>query len=111
MADARDTWNEVAGAAGCPKALALTETRKPKLRGRLAELKWDLAAWRELCVKVAASEFCRGINDRGWVATFDWMLERDTATKIAEGKYDDRPKVRLVHSAPAKKRYGPVNKF
>lgn len=40
--------------------------------------------------KINTSKFCRGENERGWVATFDWALLPDSILKATEGKYDDR---------------------
>ena len=40
--------------------------------------------------KINASKFCRGENERGWVATFDWALLPDSILKATEGKYDNR---------------------
>ena len=52
------------------------------------------AAWRDnwhlAASRAAASSFCRGENDRAWVADFEWFLKPDTVTKLLEGKYDDR---------------------
>lgn len=42
--------------------------------------------------RISTSDFCRGKNERGWVATFDWLLQPDTAIKVLEGKYDNRGK-------------------
>ena len=39
--------------------------------------------------RVAASSFCRGGGNRGWVATIDWFLQRQTMDLILEGRYDD----------------------
>lgn len=50
----------------------------------------SLEEWREVVLKIAASDFCCGKNDRGWVASFDFLLKPDTALKVLEGKYDNR---------------------
>jgi hypothetical protein len=52
-----------------------------------------LEEWRPIFQRINASDFCRGQNDRGWIATFDWALQPDTAAKVLEGKYDNRTKV------------------
>lgn len=46
--------------------------------------------WSEVIKRIAISEFCLGKNDRGWKATFDWLLQPETWLKITEGKYDNR---------------------
>jgi hypothetical protein len=59
-------------------------------QARIAE-EPDLGYWLKLIDKVAASEFLRGRNERGWVCTFDWILKPDNALKIMEGQYDRKP--------------------
>jgi hypothetical protein len=34
------------------------------------------------------SAFCRGENDRGWRADFDFLLQPKSFTKLLEGAYD-----------------------
>jgi hypothetical protein len=44
-----------------------------------------------------ASPFCRGeTGDRGWRASFDFLLKPDTATKVLEGKYDDADAIKTA---------------
>jgi len=45
---------------------------------------------------IAESKFCCGDNDRGWKATFDWLLHPATITKIMEGKYDGKKPANTV---------------
>ena len=60
------------------------------LRRRIQEYP-DLEIWQIGLRKIAASSFCRGDNERGWVAHFGWLCERSEAiVKAAEGVYDDR---------------------
>ena len=50
--------------------------------------------------RIARSRFLRGGGERGWVATFDWLIRNDTsAVRILEGVYDDKPQ-----AAPPKQR-------
>ncbi len=51
--------------------------------------------WAAVFTRVNLSSFCRGRNDRGWVADVDFVIrpdgkEPETALKVLEGKYDDR---------------------
>lgn len=39
---------------------------------------------------VQSSKFLRGGNDRGWRASFDWLLKPSNFLKVLEGTYDDR---------------------
>lgn len=46
--------------------------------------------WQQALLKVQVSEFCRGENDRAWVATPDWFLRPESVMAVMEGKYDAR---------------------
>ena len=85
-ADLRDAWNGLT-TEPIPKARELTDARKRSAQARLKERAFE--QWRIVIGRINASPFCRGFNDRGWLATFDWLLKPDTATKVLEGKYDD----------------------
>ena len=82
-------YNEMAQRSGLPKAQRLTESRRKKLRRRLADA-GGIEGWQAACEKVGASRFCCGQNDRGWVADLDFMLQESSFTKLMEGKYDNR---------------------
>lgn len=85
-----EIWNSVI-AIGAPNA----EVREMGTRKKAAEARWrekpDPKYWETVIARaVLASHFCRGINDRGWLADFEWMVRPDTHLKIMEGKYDNR---------------------
>lgn len=79
-------WNET----GCPKvkAFLFTSVRGGNYLTLLRAYGGEtvLAAVE----KVQASEFLRGGNNRGWVATFDWFLRPDNFSKVLEGNYDEQ---------------------
>lgn len=39
--------------------------------------------------KAAESDFLNGKNDRGWLATFDWLMRPTNFVKVLEGNYDN----------------------
>ncbi len=47
------------------------------------------AEWIDIINRISLSQFCTGTNNRSWRATFDWLLQPDTALKVLEGKFDD----------------------
>lgn len=57
----------------------------------------DRGFWAGVIKRVLASDFCRGQNERAWVADFEFLVRKDTCQKVLEGKYDNR-----VKSQPAK---------
>lgn len=69
----------------------LTSMRRRKIKARLTERSWE--DWERVFQRIQASSFCRGGSERGWVASFDWVIgSPDVAVKVLEGKYDDRAK-------------------
>jgi hypothetical protein len=52
---------------------ALGDDRKKHASARIAEFP-DEASWVSAVKATAASEFHQGLNDSGWVATFDWLI-------------------------------------
>lgn len=79
-------WADLA--PGQPQVKVLTTSRKKHAQARLREHP-DLDYWREVIRRLIASPFCRGANDRGWRADFDFLIKPDTHAKALEGKYDE----------------------
>ncbi|HRW94108.1 MAG TPA: hypothetical protein P5560_14235, partial [Thermotogota bacterium] len=69
----------------------ITETRKKHIRARWKELD-SLEKWKGFFAAVESSKFLTGNNDRGWQASFDWLLSEQNMTKVLEGRYEDRKK-------------------
>jgi len=111
--DLRRLWNETT-TEPIPRAVELTPQRRRHSVACLRERGID--GMRQVFARVNASPFCRGQNDRGWLATFEWALKPDNIAKVLEGKYDPRPNQRPQNEAavsslkrvpdPAKQRYG-----
>lgn len=83
-----DLWN--LNAAVLPPIRALTKKRHDQWRRRWAENP-DEGYWVAIVVRMAASPFCRGENDRGWKANVDFLLRPETHVKVSEGQYDPGP--------------------
>lgn len=85
----QEAWN-----SGRPTQLPawreMTKGRRATADNRLASR--PLAEWVQVIARIRQSAFCLGENDRGWVASPDWLLRPDTATRVLEGKYDNRGK-------------------
>lgn len=80
-----DCWNEMAERTGLPKVRALNAERKRHLKARIAE--HGEGALLEAIAIVERSDFCRGQNDRGWRADFDFILSPSKLLRVLEGKY------------------------
>lgn len=76
----RGTLAEVRGCSG---------TRRGKVEARWKETP-DESYWVKIVQRIAKSPFCTGDNDRGWLASFDFLIQPETRHKVDEGKYDPR---------------------
>lgn len=79
-----DLWNTTV-TPPLPQCRGLSGSRQRHANSRLAEAPLD--EWAAVIVAINASRFCRGDNDRGWKASFDWLLQPDTRLRVLEGKY------------------------
>lgn len=80
-----DHWNQMAGKAGLPKVETFAVDRERKLKARLAE--HGRARVFAAIDAVGASPHCRGENDRGWRANFDFILQPKSFAKLIEGAF------------------------
>lgn len=69
-----------------PKVVKLSDGRAKAVRERLKD-RWWRENYLEGIERVRASKFCRGNNDRKWVADFEFFVRPDSLAKIMEGKY------------------------
>lgn len=79
-----EAWNAMAVRAGVPTA-RMTPERRKKLATFLRRNKADDIT--EAISAVECTPFCRGENDRGWKASFDFLLQPGSFTKLIEGTY------------------------
>ncbi len=77
-----------------PQIRTLSNRRKTHLSARWRQHGRSIELFEEAFRKLAASKFCNGENQRGWIATFDWLIKNDeNMVKVLEGKYDNRMEV------------------
>jgi len=79
----------------------ITAKRKTQLNSRWKDQWWQ-GNWQAALDRGGQSAFLRGVNDRGWIIDFEFFLKPDTATKILEGKYDDRQGTAKLSNAQAR---------
>jgi hypothetical protein len=81
-------WNQFS--AKLPKAhTPISSARLKKIQARTKE-RPDPELWKTAIIRLAESNFANGLNDRAWVAGFDFILQTESLDKILEGKYDNR---------------------
>lgn len=82
-----DAWNRLT-TAPLPKAEKLTKGRARHIRSRLTEQ--PIEFWIAAIQRVERTPFCRGVNDRKWRASLDWLIaNEDNVVKLNEGRYDN----------------------
>jgi len=83
----QERWNALEGVRKC---CGFSGKRMAALKKRLEDPAW----WTnvpEALERIQASRFCRGENDRTWLANMEWFLRPDTVLNLLEGKHDNRP--------------------
>ncbi len=81
-----DAWQERMVPQGFPAIRKMTGQRERQLKARLRDSTLD--EWMQAMAALERSAFCRGENDRGWRADFDFLLQPKSFTKLLEGAYD-----------------------
>lgn len=85
-----DFFNETTqGVFGTIRPL-LGATRKAMLKARIAEFGKD--AYYEVVRMAMESDFLKGQNDKGWRASFDWLIKPLNFEKVLSGNYANREK-------------------
>lgn len=84
-----DAWNEKADNYKLPKCMVMSDKRRRYTTARLRDPFFS-QNWKAALERMTSSTFCKGANDRGWVADFDFFIQPDSVAKIMEGKYDER---------------------
>lgn len=80
----------------CPrlsKVMMLTPARRKTIR--TVFLRYDHQKILKMISMAGESDFLSGENDRGWKATFDWLMKPGNFIKVLEGNYSNqniRPK-------------------
>lgn len=65
----------------------VTAQRKSAIEARARENGKE--ALKTVADKAAVSDFLNGKNDRGWLATFDWIMKPNNFVKVMEGNFDN----------------------
>jgi hypothetical protein len=81
-----DLYHEVC--PDLPKMLKLTDKREKAIKKLMKDMTPDDI--RQGFIAINESNFCKGLNDNGWKATFDFCIKPDSIIKALEGKYSNK---------------------
>lgn len=81
------------------KIVKLNQGRMSQVLARTKEYGKEAVA--QVIIKTANSNFLNGDNNRGFLATFDWIFRPTNFPKIYEGNYDNRTSIQRSTSAAA----------
>lgn len=81
------------------KIVKLNQSRMSQVLARTKEYGKEAVA--QVIIKTANSSFLNGDNNRGFLATFDWIFRPTNFPKIYEGNYDNRTSIQRSTSAAA----------
>ena len=85
----KDLYNSIC--KDLSKVRSISSSRKRHLKARWKQFEYSLDTFEECFKKVQVSDFCKGKNERGWQADFDWLIKNDNnMVKVLEGKYDNK---------------------
>ncbi len=73
-----------------PRIRAVSAAREKTIKARLET--YSIEDFKALFEKAEASSFLKGKNDRGWSASFDWLINESNMAKVLEDNYADKPK-------------------
>lgn len=90
-------FNEQMQGRQVKKIVRLNQSRMSQILARTKEYGKEAVA--QVIVKTANSNFLNGDNNRGFLATFDWIFRPTNFPKIYEGNYDNRTSIQRSTSA------------
>lgn len=86
--EAFEAYLAVAAEHGLSQPRTLTPAMRKSIGARLRE--HTPGGWQDMLDGLAASDFLRGKNERGWRANLDWIVKPANFSKIVSGNYDNR---------------------
>lgn len=86
----KEIYNDVLGNI-LPACRSISATRRRKMQAIYKrDFNQNLSEWKEYCERILRCPFLIGDNDKGWMASFDWIIETRNLNKILEGNYEPR---------------------
>ena len=87
-----DSWNSLS--LSKLTKIAKGSARYKSINARVMEYGED--SFLQAINLIKESDFLKGVNDKGWVITFDWFIKPNNFVKVLEGNYTTRKKVCVI---------------
>jgi hypothetical protein len=98
-------YNATADRAGWPKVQTVSRARRAALSQRLREC-GGATGWEVALAKAEASDFLNGRTAKPFTASFDFLTQAKSFTRLMEGNYDNR-----IGNSSTSRRSGMVDAF
>ena len=82
-------FNTKVPSGGIPQVRSISSKRKSAILAR--EKDYSKEAIIQVIDNAATSQFLNGDNERGWIASFDWLFCKNNFPKVLEGNYRNTP--------------------
>ena len=83
-----DAWNTLPDPIPKIDRINQGSTREAMLKVRIRD--YSLDSVLQAIDNIRQSTFCQGVNNNGWIISFDWFVKPNNFQKVLEGNYNDR---------------------
>ena len=97
-------FNEQMKDKSIPQVAIVTSERKQAFERLIAQTGVSTESVKQAIKNAAASDFLNGKGQKGWVASFDWMMVPQNFQKVLENNYRNKQVTQQVH-------YGTTNGY
>ena len=97
-------FNEQMRDKSIPQVAIVTSERKQAFERLMAQTGVSTESVKQAIKNAAASDFLNGKGQKGWVASFDWMMVPQNFQKVLENNYRNKQVTQQVH-------YGTTNGY
>ena len=94
-------FNEQMKGKAIPQVAIITQQRRQAFDTLIETTGIDIMSVKQAIVNAAASDFLNGKGQKGWVASFDWMLVPQNFQKVLENFYRNN-----LQQTPQVQQYG-----
>lgn len=103
VSEAVSAFNEMASRSGWPEVKRMSKPRFSALKARLKD-SGGIEGWRDVLTRAASSDFLCGRSAKPFLASFDFLTQSSSFTKLMEGNYDNRS----IRGAPSSRAFDEI---